>query len=215
MIYHKYARWIELGLLLIMAVLLAYMTWLERQQQAVSDELIRLHVVAESDGQEDQQIKLSVKDAVLRIVEPMLSDAETKEEAQKILLENQLLLKETANGVLISHGKAATAEISFKRELFGTRDYGDFSLPGGYYDALKIVLGGGEGKNWWCVVYPQICTMAVSESYALPVMGTENIAEWIIYEDESDYEFRLKMVELFENLMGWFRSGDQGIPVSG
>jgi stage II sporulation protein R len=208
---------IEMGLLLLLAALLAWGTALERQQQRISDSLIRLHVVAASDSQEDQEIKLQVRDAVLAELEPILAGASDRTEAAALLSENLDLLAQTANDRLSTLGSQDTASVRYARELFGTRVYDGFSLPGGYYDALRVEIGPAEGKNWWCVVYPQICTAAtIEDQQTVAVMGGMESSDFaILQQNSTEYQFRFKSLELLENLLGWFRGGSDGIPTSG
>jgi stage II sporulation protein R len=208
---------IEMGLLLLLAALLAWGTALERQQQRISGSLIRLHVVAASDSQEDQEIKLQVRDAVLAELEPILAEANDRTEAVALLEENLNQLAQTANDSLSTLGSLDTASVRFARELFGTRVYDGFSLPGGYYDALRVEIGPAEGKNWWCVVYPQICTAAtIEDQQTVAVMGGMESSDFaILQQNSTEYQFRFKSLELLENLLGWFRGGSDGIPTSG
>jgi stage II sporulation protein R len=208
---------IEMGLLLLLAALLAWGTALERQQQRISGSLIRLHVVAASDSQEDQEIKLQVRDAVLSALEPILAGTNDREEAATLLEENLNILASTANDTLFNLGSTDTVSVRYARELFGTRVYNGFSLPGGYYDALRVEIGAAEGKNWWCVVYPQICTAATTEDQqTVAVMGGMESSDFaVLQQNSTEYQFRFKSLELLENLLGWFRGGSDGIPTSG
>lgn len=210
-------RWVELGCLLAVAVFMAVGTALERQQQALAGQLIRLHVVANSDSAQDQSIKQDVRDAVLREAEIIMAPAESQAEA-KALLRNQLdFLEDTANQTLSDLGCREDAKVSLKRELFGTRTYETFSLPGGYYDALRVEIGSGQGKNWWCVVYPQLCSAAtVDNTTAVAAMGGLSQDQVAMVTGETpEYQFKFKTLELLEDLLGWFRGGKDGIPVSG
>ena len=203
-------------MLAALALLLAYGTALERQQQSISGELIRLHVTANSDSPQDQQIKLLVRDAVLEQAQLLLEAVHSRDEAKLVLSENLGSLEETANQALEHSGSRQKARVTLSRELFGTRVYDGFSLPGGYYDALRVNIGSGSGHNWWCVVYPQICTAATTEDRrAVAVMGgldEEQVA--ILEADTPEYQFKFRSLELLENILGWFRSGGRGIPVS-
>lgn len=210
-------RVIELVLLVGLALFFALCTSLERQQQRISDALIRLHVVANSDNEEDQAVKLLVRDAVLEQAQALLEQADSKESAQIILTQHLDELEQAANRVLTEKGSGQCAVVTLNRELFGTRNYDGFSLPGGYYDALRVSIGSGEGRNWWCVVYPQICTAATSaQRDTVAVMGGMDQEELAILKGETpEYQLKFRMIELLEDLLGWFRGGDEGIPVSG
>lgn len=207
---------IELGLLMALAVFFALGTALERQQQDISRRILRLHVVANSDSDEDQTLKLKVRDAVLTEADSLLAGAESRDQAAYILGQNLEQLEQAAEAVLAAEGSSQDAVVTLDRELFGTRYYDTFALPGGYYDALRITLGCGSGHNWWCVVYPQICSAALTDQRSVAVMGglTEDQA-MLLEGAEPEYEFRFRVLELFEDMLGWFRTGGQGIPTSG
>ena len=208
--------WVEILLLLFLAVLLSWGTALERRQQRLSGEIIRLHVVANSDSQSDQSEKLSVRDAVLSEASLLLKGCDSQIRAKEILLANTDKLSKAANQTLSDLGSVDTANVTLSRELFGTRTYEGFSLPGGYYDSLRVTIGTGEGNNWWCVVYPQLCTPAsVSDRRAVSVLGGLDPELMNILERETpEYELKFRSMELLEDLLGWFRGGHDGIPVS-
>ena len=203
----------EIGLLLLLALVFSAATGLERQQQRISDSMIRLHVVASSDDPEDQDIKLKVRDAVLAEAQTLLQNATDREDAMACLRGALPALEKTANTTLRQLGAADSAVVTLKRELFGTRYYDQFTLPGGYYEALRVTIGEGDGKNWWCVVYPQLCMPAATESDAVPAMGTLSQSDAQLLED-GEIRFRFRCLELLENLLGYFRDMGEGIPTS-
>ncbi len=200
-------------MLLLLALTLSFATALERQQQEIAGSLIRLHISASSDSREDQQIKLQVRDALLADTTPILEQADSRQEALELLRQELPRLENRANQVLTELGETQRARVSLGRELFGTRYYSGFALPGGYYDALRVSIGGGEGKNWWCVVYPQLCMSAATESDAVPAMGTLSQSDAQLLE-EGEIRFRFRCLELLENLLGYFRDRGEGIPTS-
>lgn len=214
---HSVGMWVELALLLVLALCLAWGTALERKQQDLSGRLIRLHVVANSDSQRDQNIKMNVRDAVLREAEEIMATAKTQTEAKELLRAQLTSLEETANQTLSALGCTQPARVSLRRELFGTRTYETFSLPGGYYDALRVEIGNGQGKNWWCVVYPQLCSAATTDgAETVAAMGGLSREQAGAGDGETpEYQFKFKALELLEDLLGWFRGGEDGIPVSG
>ncbi len=207
-------RLLECAALLLLAVLFAAGTAGERTQQGISDRVIRLHVSAASDEEADQADKLMVRDAVLAEASELLEHAGSREEALTILYSNRESLAEAGRAALHDPESQVRAEI--RRELFGTRYYDNFALPGGYYDTLRVTIGSGEGRNWWCVVYPQICAAATTDQRdAVAVMGgltKEQIS--IMAQEEPEYQFRFRSIELLENILGWFRTGRSGIPES-
>ena len=200
--------------LILLALFFAAGTSLERTQQGIARNLIRLHVVAASDSPEDQAIKLQVRDAVLRETQCITAEANSKAEAARLLKDSLDKLLVTAAQALPDPGQEL--KISFQRELFGTRYYDTFALPGGYYDTLRVVIGPGEGKNWWCVVYPQMCTAAsMDQQEAIAAMSElDETQRGIISSTEPEYRLRFRSLELLEDLLGWFRGGSEGIPGS-
>ena len=204
---------IEMGLLLFLALVFSAATGLEQQQQRISDSMIRLHVVANSDNPGDQAIKLKVRDAVLSDAQELLQHTTSRDEAMNVLASGLPQLTETANKTLRQLGASDRATVTLKRELFGTRYYDTFTLPGGYYEALRVTIGEGDGKNWWCVVYPQLCLSAATEQNAIPAMGSLSKDDADLLED-GELRFRFRCLELLENLLGYFRDTGKGIPSS-
>ena len=139
---------IEMGLLLFFALVFSAATGLERQQQRISDSMIRLHVVANSDNPGDQAIKFNVRDAVLSDAQELLQHTTSRDEAMNVLTSGLPQLTETANETLRQLGASDRATVTLKRELFGTRDHDTFeTLPGGYYEALRVTIGEGDGEE--------------------------------------------------------------------
>ena len=134
-------------------------------RKMLHDSLIRLHVVGASNDESDQNVKLSVRDAVNIWIENRLENVHSPEEA-RTYLENHLEELETvANETLEQNGVADRASISFLEEAFPTRQYETFSLPAGVYHALRIRIGEARGRNWWCVVFPSLCLGATTEEF--------------------------------------------------
>ncbi len=149
---------------------------LGRDHTKLTDDLIRLHVVAASDTQEDQQVKLQVRDAVISFVDEAMTHVMTRQEAENWLRENLPNIQQAANDVLQQLGSAYEAVVTFTREAFPRRDYETFSLPAGVYQSLRITLGEGQGHNWWCVVFPTLCLPAAGED-------TESVAAGAGFSD--------------------------------
>ncbi len=134
-------------------------------KQTLRQELVRLHVVAASDSAEDQALKLRVKDAVVESLWADMGSLTSAEEAKVYLRENLPKIETLANRVLREAGSPDTAKVSLAVEEFSARVYDTFSLPAGLYDALRITIGEGEGKNWWCVAFPSLCLPATAEGF--------------------------------------------------
>lgn len=152
---------------ILFCMVLAATVWcmqllLDRAQ--LNQELIRLHIVASSDSPEDQEIKLQVRDAVMEGLRTAMEDVKDVEAAKAYLKENLPKISQIANEVLQTAGYNGTAVVTFCKETFNKRVYDTFTLPAGIYESLRIVIGEGDGKNWWCVVFPEFC---------IPAAGTE------------------------------------------
>ena len=140
-------------------------------RETLNSELIRLHVVANSDSPEDQSIKLKVRDAVIESLQKELANVADIEAAKRYLQENLPKIERVANETLEAVGFDGEAVVSLCREVFDTRYYETFTLPAGIYEALRITIGEGEGKNWWCVVFPSLCVPATTEGFADTAAG--------------------------------------------
>ncbi len=136
-----------------------------RDSAKLREDILRLHVVAASDGEADQNVKLQVRDAILGSLEEGLSDLTDPEQVFSYVQTMLPKLEQTANRVLEEAGFDDTAKVSLTEESFPIREYDTFSLPSGIYHSLRVVIGEGEGHNWWCVVFPQLCTGADAEKF--------------------------------------------------
>ena len=132
-------------------------------RQTLREELIRLHVLAASDSEEDQAVKLQVKNAVVEYLQTALRDIADVEQAKEYVRSNLPKIQSIANEALLRLGMEPDAVVTFCAEEFGKRIYETFSLPAGIYDSLRITIGEGEGKNWWCVVFPTLCFSATAQ----------------------------------------------------
>ena len=135
-------------------------------RQRLNEELIRLHVVANSDSEEDQAVKLRVRDAVTESLCSAMAQVADVTEAKAYLQENLPKIQAVANEALEAAGFEPDAVVTLCREAFDTRIYDTFTLPAGVYDSLRVTIGEGEGKNWWCVVFPSLCIPATGEGFA-------------------------------------------------
>lgn len=160
-------------------------------------DVVRLHVVANSDSQEDQAVKLLVRDAVLEEAAKWYGDASTMEEASSQLCAHLESIADTARETLVEEGMDYSATAQMTEMYFNTRDYGEFRLPAGRYRTLRVTLGSGEGKNWWCVVFPTLCLPAAEEDSALMTLPE---GERRAMETQEGVEVKLKAVELWEAL---------------
>ena len=174
-------------------------------KEKLHDELIRLHVVGASNSMEDQTIKLQVRDAIIVSLQQALEDATDIEQAKSYILEHLPQIEAAANAVLQELGSEDIAVVSFMEEAFPIRDYDTFSLPSGVYNSLRITIGDGNGKNWWCVVFPSLCFQASST-------GVEDVAAGAGFSDElsnsvtrqDGYQIRFYFLDMLGKIENFF-----------
>ena len=174
-------------------------------KEKLHDELIRLHVVGASDSMEDQTIKLQVRDAIIVSLQQALEDATDIEQAKSYILEHLPQIEAAANAMLQELGSEDIAVVSFMEEAFPIRDYDTFSLPSGVYNSLRITIGDGNGKNWWCVVFPSLCFQASST-------GVEDVAAGAGFSDElsntvtrqDGYQIRFYFLDMLGKIENFF-----------
>lgn len=165
-------------------------------------DVVRLHVVANSNGAEDQAVKLLVRDAVLEEAARWYQGAGSMEEASSRLCTHLQSIAGAARQVLGEQGMGYSATAQMTEMYFPTRDYGDFRLPAGRYRTLRVTLGEGAGKNWWCVVFPSLCLPAATQGEALLTLPE---GERQVVEGGQGVQVKLKAVELWESLREWLR----------
>lgn len=156
----------------------------ERVAEALAPQVLRFHVLADSDAPEDQALKLQVRDLLLHEIRRSVPSRSDKEQIQRYIEDHESELEQAANTFIKEQGFSCTADIRLEQAYFPTRVYGDLTFPCGVYDAVRVVLGSGKGHNWWCVLYPSLCF--TSESFA--VMPPESEEELSGLLDESLFE---------------------------
>ena len=193
-----------LTLSIVLAVLLLIVGLLPvHGEEEIYNKVVRLHVLANSNSEEDQAVKLAVRDAILDVTVPLLQDCKTKEEAVALLEENRPVLIETAQTVLRQEGFDDAVSIEMGLEDYPTRTYDSFCFPAGEYISMRVNLGEGEGQNWWCCLFPPLCLGAatVSEKSAedacISVGFTPTQYKIITESDKPVYRARFKFLELF------------------
>lgn len=153
-------------LALAIIFLTATALYLEKNDQNVKTEYLRIHIRAESNSEEDQNVKYKVKDAVVEFLTPYIADCDSKEKADETLKKLLSDIERVSDAVLKENGFKYKSRARLKNEKFPSRVYGTLTLESGYYDALIIELGSGGGDNWWCVVYPPLCFTGEGKNYA-------------------------------------------------
>lgn len=156
----------------VLAVSFFWLGGVMADRELLNRELIRFHVVANSDSPEDQQIKLQVRDAVMEELKSVLKQATDVESARNYLRENLDDLRQAANHVLEELGCTDRAAVALSWENFCTRTAENLSLPAGFYNVLRVTVGEGEGQNWWGVLFPDLCSGAVCEELPASVSDT-------------------------------------------
>ena len=171
----------------------------------LSQSVFRLHVLANSDSKEDQELKLKVRDNLLDFMNEICSNCSTKEEAMKIANENKDEFQKIAENTIKENGFNYSVKININNFYFPTKSYGDISLPAGYYDALRVEIGEAKGQNWWCVMFPSLCFIDVS-SGIVDKNAKENLEENLQdesyeiisqNEEKSEVKFKFKIIEFF------------------
>lgn len=184
----------ETAALIALCIALCTGTWAQARHEALSRDLVRLHVLAHSDDEAEQQIKLRVRDAVLEYMEPRLSGVSDRTEAQ-------LLIRRSMEGIARAASAAAegrSVQVSLGMESYPTRQYGNIALPAGEYRSLRVALGDGAGENWWCVVFPPLCTQAVSEEAVRSALSSGELA---LLERQGGYKLGFRSVEIWNGLV--------------
>ena len=169
-----------------------------KEDMEIYENTVRLHVIANSDTEHDQSVKLLVRDRVLSELNMLLKDAQTHEEAMEIIEKNLDNLRAACNDTLETLGEEMTAEVYFKQEKYPTRHYENISLPAGVYQSLQIRLGDADGKNWWCVLFPTLCTSAAKTEEALVKTGfTSDQIGVLTGGEHPKYKLKFKILEFF------------------
>ena len=187
----RFKRWeIALAISLLVAVWMCIVPI--RAQNRLADKIVRLHVLANSDAVEDQRLKLTVRDAVLQA-------AEGVGEIDDTLLYK---LQEEAQRTVETEGYDYPVKVTREHCWFDTREYETFSLPAGYYDAVRVIIGEGAGRNWWCVIYPPLCTGVCEKDLA--DIGKEfslSEEEISLICEEKGYIIRFRLADLWGKLL--------------
>ena len=192
-------------ILFITYILLSIFSYSNAVSADISNSVFRLHVIANSDSKEDQNLKYAVRDELIKYMNLISKNVSTKEEAIKLANENKDEFYAIAKKVISDNGFNYDVNIEIGNFSFPTKTYGDISLPAGFYDALKVEIGNASGQNWWCVMFPSLCFVDVSEGI-VPEESKEDLQLSmqeedynLISSDEPEYKLKFKLVELFEN----------------
>ena len=171
----------------------------------ISESVFRLHVIANSDSDEDQNLKFIVRDRLIEYMNEISSNVKNKQEAIKIVTEHEDKFYEIAVNTIKEYGYNYDVNINLGNFYFPTKQYGDISLPSGNYDALRVEIGDARGQNWWCVMFPPLCFVDISsgivpdDSKQLMKENLSNEEFNVISENNHQMKFKFKILEFFEN----------------
>ena len=179
--------------------------------QDYKDNLIRFHVIANSDSDEDQNLKLKVRDAVINYLQPKLLESESIEESELIIKREYSELEKISKNIILQNGYNYDVKIGIDYSEFPTKQYSNVVLPAGEYKALKIIIGEGSGKNWWCVMFPPLCF--VDEEKGIIDKDTDDKLREVLTEEEYNLiaqktsnqtnrvQIKFKIVEIVQNIV--------------
>ena len=197
---------IILGILLLLYSTICAVSYAQTVSTDIADSVFRLHVIANSDSKEDQNLKYVVRDNLLSYMNNICKNCNSKEEAISIVEENKDKFEEIATNTIKNQGYSYAVKINIGNFEFPTKQYGDISLPAGMYDALRVEIGEAKGQNWWCVMFPPLCFVDIT-SGVVPD-ESKNLMENNLSEEEfalvsdkssSEIQFKFKLLELFHN----------------
>ncbi|MBU5627092.1 stage II sporulation protein R [Oscillibacter sp. MSJ-2] len=176
-----------------------------QEQQQLADKVVRLHVIANSDEEADQKLKLKVRDQIIDRATEILKASSDRNDAARRLSAALPELRSAAAEEIAKEGYQYDVTASLEETDFPTKEYDGFTLPAGEYLALRVVIGEGQGRNWWCVVFPPLCTASTSDvAQTAMASGLNEEDVGLITEADSGYVLKFKSVELWQSLKGMF-----------
>lgn len=195
---------IILSFLLFLYTTICAFSYAQNVSTDIASSVFRLHVIANSDSKEDQDLKYKVRDSLINYMNSICANCENKEDAIKLVTEHKNDFKQIALDTIKDNGYSYDVNISIGNFSFPTKDYGDISLPAGFYDALRVEIGEAKGQNWWCVMFPPLCFVDVS-SGIVPEESKEELEdnlseeEYALVSNDSDtkIQFKFKILEFF------------------
>lgn len=201
----NFKRFTILILLLFLYITISAVSYTNAVCTSISDSVFRLHVIANSDSSEDQNLKYIVRDNVLEYMNSITTGITNKEKIIKIISSNLDNFKKIAQDTVYAHGFDYNITVEIGNFEFPTKTYGDISFPPGFYDALKIKIGNAKGQNWWCVMFPPLCFIDISSGIVPD--DSKNILEselpneeyQLISGAENEHKVKFKIVEVLQN----------------
>ena len=195
----------------LIALIIAYIlycafsiTYFSSVSGEIRENVVRLHILADSNSEIDQNVKLKVRDALLEKNTQLLSDKVTPENATEYFKNSKDELEQCANEVLKENGLNYKATITLGKEYYTTRVYEDLTFPAGVYTSIKVVLGSGEGKNWWCVMFPPLCVPVADGG--IETSDNVNLEDYLnedgkrLVSSQGKFKLGFKVIEWYEKL---------------
>ncbi|MBH1942067.1 stage II sporulation protein R [Mobilitalea sibirica] len=178
-------------------------------QEGIAHEIIRFHVIANSDSIEDQELKYKIKDVLVKEMTPYLKDAKSINEGRNIIKSRLVFIQEKTKELILREGYNYQVSVSLEKTYFPMKIYGEYTFPPGIYEALKVKIGAARGKNWWCVMFPPLCF--VDETYSIVDEGTDRQLKYLLDEEEyatlRDQKTPVKVkFKLWESIKKLFKS---------
>jgi len=197
---------IDIALLIgiILAIVFSNLKVFAQNYDNLKTDVVRLHILANSDSDEDQALKLKVRDKILETGKDLFDGSKSVEETERIIKEEIPKLKKTAEQVIADNGYDYSVNCELVNMYFDERVYDEFTLPAGNYDAFRITIGKAEGHNWWCVMYPPLCLPAAMDEKEFEECFTPEEIEMI--KNPKKYKVKFKIVELYEK---WFEKNNK------
>ncbi len=197
-----FKNFIILSILFILFFAITAYSYATNISEGLAENIFRLHILANSDSEEDQALKLKVRDAILAYMETLTENMSDKQAVIALSEQHIEDFKQIAEQVIQENGYHYSASVEIGNFYFPTKYYGNISLPAGNYDALKIEIGEAEGQNWWCSLFPPLCFVSISsgmvdekgEDYLKENLSEEEFS--IVTENSNDIEFKFKIIEL-------------------
>lgn len=203
----NFKRFLVLIILFSIYVFICAFSYVNAVSANISSSVFRLHVIANSDSVEDQNLKYLVRDALIDYMNSVSKNSNSKDEAISIAYQHKSDFYKIAKKVINDNGYDYNVNISIGNFAFPTKNYGDISLSAGYYDALKVEIGNASGQNWWCVMFPPLCFVDISTGI-VPEDSKETIKDSLHTEEynlinnaqTADVRFKFKLLEFFQNI---------------
>lgn len=203
---NKFKTILLLVFLLVLFVGFCAVSYVQAVTENISDNVFRLHVIANSDSDEDQNLKYIVRDEVLKYVKTIAGDVTSKEELISIVSKNLDNIKKVAEDTVVNNGYNYPVTVEIGNFDFPTKTYGDISFPAGFYDALRVKIGAAAGKNWWCVMFPPLCFVDISTGIVDDTSKQtlkDDLSEEsydIVSSNDDTIHFKFKILEMFNNI---------------